>query len=157
MDHMYRNARQAYSSAQFEGMSPGKLVLALYNGAFDAIKKARQAIKDGVIPVRGEQISKAIAIISELECALDHDNGGEVAQNLASLYDYMTARLLRANVDADDAALGECENILGEIRDGWQEMIATHGDQAVPAPTAEEPTQESTVASEPAPKLAGYL
>src|SRR5690349_6789629 len=74
---------------------PHKLISMLYQGALLAIASAKNGIMRKDIPAKGAAISKAIMIIDDgLKASLDKDVGGELANNLASLYDYMASRLL---------------------------------------------------------------
>ena len=60
-------------------------------------------------------------IIDEgLKASLDKSAGGELAQNLSSLYDYMSQRLLIANLKNDVAALDEVSNLLTELKGAWE-------------------------------------
>ena len=110
---MFGNARQAISAYQKVGVDaavevadPHRLILLLFAGAQAAIGKARAAMQQRQIAVKGEAISKAIDIIANgLKVSLDLEKGGEIAERLDALYDYLVLRLLRANVDNDPGAL----------------------------------------------------
>ena len=68
-----------------------QLVSLLYDGVLGAITSARGALARGDVPLKCSSISKAIRIIEEgLGTALDRDGGGELAQNLGALYDYLS-------------------------------------------------------------------
>jgi flagellar protein FliS len=45
--------------------------------------------------------------------------GGEIAQNLSALYDYIQRRLFEANMQNDTAALRECDALIGDIQSAW--------------------------------------
>ena len=64
-------------------------------------------------------ISKAIGIIGGLREGLNIEQGGEVAANLDSLYEYMTARLIEANVQNEVEPLDEVANLLRNVKTGW--------------------------------------
>ena len=68
---------------------------------------------------KGASISKAITIIEGLRTSLNKDVGGEVAQNLESLYHYMNRQLLIANATNDVQPLKEVEGLLAQIREAW--------------------------------------
>jgi flagellar protein FliS len=102
--------------------NPHRLVLMLFEGALVAIGKARQAVLTGDIESRGRAISKAIQIIEEgLVVALD-PAGGQLAEQLRSLYQYMAARLLMAALKNDVSAIDEVTRLLGDIRDAWKSI-----------------------------------
>src|SRR6202008_3899603 len=79
--------------------SPHKLIVMLFDGALVAVNSAIMHMKAGNIPDKGAAISKAILIIdSGLRASLDKKAGGEIAEGLDALYEYMGARLLQANL-----------------------------------------------------------
>src|SRR5689334_14605377 len=79
--------------------SPHKLIVMLYDGALAAIMTGITQMKAGNVQEKGKAISKAIQIIDNgLRASLDKEVGGEIAQNLDALYDYMSRRLLEANI-----------------------------------------------------------
>ncbi|MAT83623.1 MAG: flagellar export chaperone FliS [Gammaproteobacteria bacterium] len=117
-----RNGATAYQSeavqaAQFA--SPHQLVKMLVDGAVERVVQARGAMERGMTARKGERIGKAISIVDSLRASLDMEKGGEVAANLASLYDYIGRRLLHANLKNDAGALEEVLRLLREIQAGW--------------------------------------
>lgn len=103
--------------------SPEKLISMLFDGARAAIGRAKQALERGDIPARGKAISQAIDIVSNgLKAALNLEVGGEVAQNLYELYDYIERCLLEANLHADASKLDLCDKLLSDIGSAWNEI-----------------------------------
>ena len=116
---------KAYATVGVEsGVSaadPHKLISMLYQGAAIAIASAKNSILRKDIPAKGAAISKAIAIIDDgLNACLDKTVGGELAHNLSSLYDYMTMRLLIANLKNDITILDEVALLLSELNVAWE-------------------------------------
>lgn len=106
-----------------ESADPHRLVLMLFDGAMIAISDARRHLAEGRIAERGASISKSIAIIENgLKASLDRDAGGELADRLASLYDYMRSQLLKANLGGSDTLLAEVHQLLGELREAWAQV-----------------------------------
>lgn len=102
---------------------PHKLISMLFQGALLAIANAKNGISRKDIPAKGAAISKAIAIIGEgLNASLDKKVGGELAQNLSSLYDYMVRRLVAANLNNDTATLDEVARLLADLKDAWDSI-----------------------------------
>ncbi|VTR43098.1 Flagellar protein fliS [Serratia fonticola] len=80
-------------------------------------------MNQGNIAGKGLAISKAINIIDNgLKNGLNHEQGGEIADNLAALYDYMKRRLMQANLHNDVAALDEVSGLLENIADAWRQI-----------------------------------
>lgn len=113
-----------------------QLVARMMQGALDRIATARGHMQRGEQAPKGEALGRAVRMIDGLRSCLDHERGGEVAANLAALYEYMTRRLTEANLRNDQRPLDEVADLLDEIRSGWEQMMASPGLRAVPAPTA---------------------
>jgi len=102
---------------------PHRLIILLFEGAESAIAIAKLHAEDGNVSERGTHISKAIDIISNgLKASLDMQQGGELAERLAALYDYMISRLLWANMKNDIPTLAEVHSLLGEIHEAWRQI-----------------------------------
>lgn len=102
---------------------PHALILLLFDGAEAAIRQAKYKMLENDIAAKGNAISQAIQLVTDgLRASLDIKAGGELAERLAALYDYIAARLLWANLKNDEAALDECLNLLGEIHSAWAEI-----------------------------------
>ena len=99
-----------------------------------AINDARRHLAGGQVAARGMAISKAIAIIENgLKASLDMKSGGELAERLAGLYDYMRLQLLQANLKSIERPLVEVHQLLGELKDAWAQVGESR--QAGPAST----------------------
>jgi len=135
---MFGNSRNAISAYQKVGLEaavevadPYRLILLLFEAAQAAIGKARASMQFGQIAAKGEAVSRAIDIISNgLKVSLDLESGGEIAQQLDALYDYMALRLLQANMKNDLKALEEVSGLLEEIHSAWREMPPAAKQQA---------------------------
>lgn len=105
--------------SEVNSASPHRLIQLLFAGALDRIAISQGAMERGDIPLKGEQIGKAIAIISGLRSSLDMDAPGELPENLDQLYEYMEMRLLQASARNDSAALTEVAELLKTLKTGW--------------------------------------
>ena len=100
-----------------------KLTLMLYEGALLAIARARMHLQQKQIAEKGRAVSHAINIIGNgLKASLDVKAGGDLAEKLAALYDYMCQQLFIANVNNDDAAFAEVARLLTDIKSAWEEI-----------------------------------
>ena len=127
----FQNRAAAYAKVSVEtGVNtadPHKLILMLFEGAMLAVASASLHMKrkGGADDVarKGEAISKAINIITNgLKASLDQDAGGELAGKLGALYDYMSARLLYANLHDQPAILDEISHLLAELKGAWEQI-----------------------------------
>ncbi len=119
-----KSAINAYNKVGVEssvmGADPHMLISLLFQGALLAIAHAKSEMSRKQTAAKGKSISKAIAIIGEgLNASLDKSVGGDLAQNLSSLYDYMVMRLVDANLKNDMVALDEVERLLTELAGAW--------------------------------------
>lgn len=98
---------------------PLELINILYEHAILRVRSARECLAQGDIAGRSGYISKAIGILGELEGSLDLQAGGEIARNLAKLYQYIRERLFVANRKQEDEPLAEAESLLKTLADAW--------------------------------------
>lgn len=109
---------------QVLGASPERLITLLYLGARAAIGQARIHLQEGRVAERGAAISKAIKIVDEgLKTGLNMEAGGEIAANLARLYDYIVRTLLTANLKANADQLDIADRLLADLAEAWQTSI----------------------------------
>jgi flagellar secretion chaperone FliS len=99
------------------------MLVKLLEGTVRFIQAARRGLEAGDPKAKGENISKAIAIITELDCALDRDMGGSIVNNLSDLYQYILNRLTFGNLRNDNQVLGEVELLLTTIHEGFAEAL----------------------------------
>ena len=90
-----------------EQASPHRLIQMLMEGAIARIAIAKGAMERKETANKGAHISWAISIIDGMRASLDKNAGGEIAQNLDDLYDYMIRRLMRANMEDNPDLLDE--------------------------------------------------
>ncbi|MEQ1759074.1 MAG: flagellar export chaperone FliS [Vicinamibacterales bacterium] len=109
----------AYRQVNAETRSPMELVVMLYDGAIRFVGDARAAADRNDVVARTRAVSRALAIVTELQNALHLEDGGDVARELDRLYSYMTTRLIDSNVKRDRKALDEVHRLLSTVRDGW--------------------------------------
>ena len=133
---MSRPSAEHYRQAQIEGAvmdaDPHRLVALLLSGACDRIRLAGACLARGDQARKGKAIGEACAIVGHLNGSLDHEAGGEVAANLASLYDYVARRLTEANLHNDGAALDESLGLLAEINSAWDAIAPARGTPSMP-------------------------
>lgn len=110
--------------------SPAQLVAMLYQGALTAITVAEQAL-EGSDANRGEvahrELVRAQAIVTELSASLDHEQGGDIARNLESLYDFCSDRLMQANVKKDAGLLTAVRSTIADLADAWNHVLVQQG------------------------------
>ena len=125
--------------------SKEKILLMLYTGALRFVRFARVGIEQKNAKIRGENISKVLAILTEFDCALDRQRGGELVDNLSDLYRYMMNRLTVASMDNDSQALDEVERLLIELKEGFEGAFEKGPREATGQPEIEEPEMQGGI------------
>jgi flagellar protein FliS len=137
-----RSGASAYGNVGLEtgvvAASPHKLIVMLFDGALAALAKAAHDMKAGNVPAKGKSISQAISIIDNgLRASLDRKGGGEIATSLDALYQYMSERLLQANLHNAVDIVEEVSNLLKDLRSAWVQI----GTDPAVMPQAVQPVQ----------------
>ena len=114
-----------------------ELVSMMFEGTLESVVRAKGAIQQGDTATKVAEIGRAVRIIQEgLRTSLDLENGGELAANLANLYDYCVMRLTQANAASDTTLLDEVASLIKPVAEAWRQM-RTGADTKAPDTPAE--------------------
>lgn len=103
--------------------SPHTLVSMLFEGASVAVASARMHQQTGQAVQKSQCIAKAVAILTDgLMASLDREAGGELADKLYAMYEYMAMRLSEANLGGGNAPLEEVGHLLAELHGAWKSI-----------------------------------
>ncbi|OAG28579.1 flagellar export chaperone FliS [Thermodesulfatator autotrophicus] len=117
-------AISAYKRIEVNTYSDKRLILLkLFEGLMDSIKKAARAILSQNYEEKGKNIARAVAILGELCAALDREQEAEWLTNLEALYFYAMQELTLANLENDLSHLKNAERALTPIYEAWQEAV----------------------------------
>jgi flagellar protein FliS len=122
MIHASLKKYQQVNKSTAQQASPYQLVALLFQKLLDNIATAKGAITQKNYAKKGAEISNAISIIGVLQASLDFKQGGEISNNLASIYVYCSEQLLAASLSNDIDKLNEIAQILIPIKSGWDNI-----------------------------------
>ncbi len=117
-------AQQQYQQTQAQTVSPGQLVVMLYDGVVRFSRRARTALIERDYETTHNALCRAQDIIAELDATLD-DRAGEISVNLRRIYQYCLLLLVAANIDKDTAPLDEVIAHFIALADTWRQAIAS--------------------------------
>jgi flagellar protein FliS len=127
------NAYQTYRQTQAQTAAPGELVLMLYRGAARFVTSAIDAMERKDVVTAHNSLMSAQAIITELKQSLDVERGGDIAQQLERIYEYMHHRLIEANMRKDVGPAREVQRHLRELLPAWEAAVRQTSGTASPA------------------------
>jgi flagellar protein FliS len=112
-----------YKQTAIKTASRGQILIMLYEGAIQNLRKAMLAIDKKDISAKGLAIGKAHDIINELLNTLDFEVGGDIARDLERLYNFMTEQLVKANFENSKVPLQAVEKLMVTLLDGWKVAV----------------------------------
>lgn len=118
------NPYNQYKQTQISTASQGHLIVMLYDGMIKFLNIAVENMNPKTYDIVNTNILKTQDIISELMVSLNMEEGGQVANNLLSLYVYFKKRLLEANIQKDAEILKEILKMITELRSAWSEIAS---------------------------------
>lgn len=127
LNDSYDSYRSVDLEARAAAASSYELVLILFDGLLDELARARGHIEHKRYQQKGVSLEKCLNILNGLSSALDYEQGGEVVQGLARLYDYCIYRLSDVSVTLSLEGLDEVVQLLGILREGWEGVNAARG------------------------------
>jgi flagellar protein FliS len=148
MDH--QRSIRAYRETDLQTMGKEKLIVLLYQKMLDHFAVARDTAGCDR-PEMSRRLGLAQRIVTELQGALDHAVGGEIAANLASLYEYVFHEILKMQVDEDPVHADHCRQVLEPLLEAWSTIPPGTGDRELQTrqPSGTEPAAGDTGSSGP--------
>jgi flagellar protein FliS len=116
----YRNA----NADNVSDADPHQLISIIFKHILANVAIASGAITRNETENKGKCLTKAIALVGELQDSLDMEQGGEISSGLFDLYDYIVRCLVQANLENDSEKLDEVKDLITEIKEGWDAIPA---------------------------------
>jgi flagellar protein FliS len=115
-------AMAQYRSNEFQSASPAKVIVAFYDGALRFIRMASAALSAKNYALKGQHLSRAHAIVSELRATLDHSQNPALCSELDRLYTYVLDCITEANMKLDANKLQAAMRVLDQLRGAWAQL-----------------------------------
>ena len=141
-----KNAQFTYQSNQIATASKEQLLLRTYDIGIRSCRLAEAAIVQQNIEETNRHVQKAQDVIRELMFSLNVEVGGEVAENLMRLYDFLYYELVDGNVRKDPEKVRVVRSMLEELRTTWEQAIEKLSGEQTP-PLQKDVSERPTVAA----------
>jgi len=112
-----------YKQMAIKTATPAQILIMLYEGAIQNVKKAQGCIDQNDRVGKGQFIGKAHDIINELNSSLNFEVGGDIARNLERLYNYMVEQMIKSNLENTKDPLQNVQKLLENLLAGWRGAI----------------------------------
>ena len=109
------NPYQRYQQQSVMAMTPGEMLLKLYDEVITQLTAVRQFNEEKDYEKSNASLKKAQRIIRYLDQTLDPQY--EISGSLSALYDYFIRRLVDANLHKDNAPIDEVLPMISDLRD----------------------------------------
>lgn len=117
-----RNGIDAYRKTEKQAeIHPVKLIHMLYERVLAHLEEAEHGIVKKDPKMRGENLSKSIAIITELNASLKPDDESEAAQFLRGLYMAILVELPKVSVSGDVQILRQTHRYMRQLKTVWEQ------------------------------------
>jgi len=116
---MAQNPYQKYQQQSVMTMTPGEMLLKLYDEVITQLSAAKQFNEEKDYQKANAAFQKAQKILRYLDQTLDPQY--EISASLSALYDYFIRRLVDANLHKDNAPIEEVLPMISELRDTFMQ------------------------------------
>jgi flagellar protein FliS len=122
---MGARAAKAYASTQVHtgvaSSSPGSLIILVYERIFDHLKTGKLAMEQGDYAI--ESFTKAHDLIQQgLLACLDFEEGGEISQSLAAVYEWSLREIIAARASKSPEKIQAVMDVLMPLYEAWLEL-----------------------------------
>ncbi len=132
---------QTYQAQEIQTASQEQILIMLYDGAIRFLNIAKMAHEERNIEKFHNNLIKTQRILMEFMTTLDLEAGGEVAQNLLKLYEYLHHQLIQANVKKDVTMVEEVLTHLRELKETWEKAIGLSRQEQQSAGQRDDPSE----------------
>jgi flagellar secretion chaperone FliS len=121
--HMLGAYHKSAVDAKVNTATPHELIAMIFEGLLETLNQALGALERHDTEAQGKLLHKALRLINEgLIPGLDMQRGGELAQNLSSVYDYAATLLIQAHAKRDPERVHQVIRLIRPVADAWAEL-----------------------------------
>lgn len=110
------------TGSRVEGATPHQLVRVLFDELLLALETSALAMRAGDRHKSVDRQTRALAILHALETSLDHEKGGEIARNLATIYREARRRVVMATTKNDPEPMELARAFIANIAEAWNQI-----------------------------------
>ncbi|MBU0481848.1 MAG: flagellar export chaperone FliS [Proteobacteria bacterium] len=115
-------ARDIYGHLESQTkIHPVKLIHMLFERVLIHLDHAEEGIRENSPRKRGENLGKAVAIISELNGSVSRDDKSEAALFLRGLYEAILVELPKVSVNNDTRILQRSREYIEKLKEVWEQ------------------------------------
>lgn len=126
----YQNKMGQYRKLNIETAGKLDLILICYEKTIEMLRQGKACLEEKEYEKKARKIQKAMDIIYQLQGCLNFEQGGQIARNLDSIYNYAVRRLLDGDVKKDPGAYDEVIGIFSELKEAWEGIAKEKGKEA---------------------------
>lgn len=107
--------------------SPQEITALLYEAGLNNLEEAKAAINEKEFLLANEKLQKVNDIVERLGGGLNYE-AGIIADQLDTVYNYMSDRVIHANYHKDVTAIDEVIQLLTQIASAWHQARKNNKD-----------------------------
>lgn len=115
---MYTKGFQQYKEQSIDTMTPGELLLTLYDELVKRLTRAELALDQKQFELFEQSVERSADIIRYLDMTLDRQY--PISANLAKLYEYFDYELIRVKIGRNKTELERVKKMVSELRDSFR-------------------------------------
>ncbi len=126
----FRNAQKRYQNTRVNTASQKELLIMLLQGGIKFLRMAEESIQEEQFEKANNYLIRAQEVVNELRVSLDMERGGEFAERMDVLYDFMYRRLVQANTKKDAETVVQVREMFQELLDTWEQALQNGSTEA---------------------------
>ena len=118
----YAQSADQYLAQRIMGASPEQQAALLMEAGQLFLGKAIRAMEQKEPFEVARHLGQVAKIVNEAVIRLNHEDGGELVQNLLKIYKWWISELFEAGSNKDTARLRILSHHMGQIRQAWEQL-----------------------------------